>query len=115
MNRVFIRPKETDCAVPRVTAGQQNFQDNQEIKANTDNELFFTYSVVWTPSAVRYNRLIRLIVFILQCLILCCMSSVCSGEMGIEMGCLSTDDGRQYSLVLNYQLCRRGLVSHRFG
>ncbi|OXA63498.1 Transmembrane 9 superfamily member 4 [Folsomia candida] len=87
VNRVFIRPKETDCAVPRVTAGQQNFQDNQEIKANTDNELFFTYSVVWTPSAVR--------------------------EMGIEMGCLSTDDGRQYSLVLNYQLCRRGLVSHR--
>lgn len=53
VNRVFIRPKETDCAVPTVSAGQKNFQDNQEIKATSDNELFFTYSVIWAPSPVR--------------------------------------------------------------
>ncbi len=52
VSRAFIHKNEPDCAVPRVTPGQQNFQDNQEIKANGDNELFFTYSVVWTPSEV---------------------------------------------------------------
>jgi len=54
VNRKFIASQTSkQCSIPPVSpvGSEDSFQ---EIKAEEDNELFFTYSVKWKPSNVRW-------------------------------------------------------------
>lgn len=73
-----MKTGEKDCSISAIPPGQKNFEDNQEIKLGEDNELFFTYSVSWSPSDVCCTTFMKItvVVWLNHCILVVFLFSI---------------------------------------